>query len=522
LAPAGFSTGIRAAPPLVVGALPRLWLPDLSAMLAVVTLAYCLFVFGAGTQLFRDADSGWHIRNGEWILDHHALPGTDPYSFSKAGQPWVQWEWGTDVLMGLAHRLDGLRGVTAFFALALALCIWMCCRLHFAAGGDFFLTALLAPLIVTTTSLHWLARPHVISWLFLLGAVLYCERAPARFDRRQLIAVAAVSAVWANLHGSFIIGPVIALLYAKGHLLRRLFWPLDAVVEKERTRGFLRVALASLAGSLLNPYGWRLHAHVISYLRDEALTSRVAEFQSFNFHDKDAHQVALTLALAMAGGLLALSQKQVGRFLVISLLAWEGLVSARVLPLVALLGLPLANASFATAWRDARHLRSSLQRKIDAVLRYSDRLRQFDRQVRGTAFCAVAVPFLLLALRAPAFSSRIGFPPDRFPVKAAAEVAKLPAGARLLAPDSFGGYLIYRFDGARKVFFDGRSDFYGAAFMKQYLVLVNARPGWQEIARAYRFTHALVPSDAALKAALEQAGWTTIYKDDVAVLLEAR
>jgi hypothetical protein len=491
-------------------------------MLAVVTLAYCLFVFGAGTQLFRDADSGWHIRNGEWILDHRALPSSDPYSFSKAGQPWIQWEWGTDVLMGLAHRLDGLRGVASLYALVLALCIWMCCRLHFAAGGDFFLTALLAPLIVTTTSLHWLARPHVIGWLFLLGAVLYCERAPARFDRRQLIAVAAVSAVWANLHGSFIIGPVIALLYAKGHLLRRLFWPLDALVEKERTRGFLRVMLASLAGSLLNPYGWRLHAHVISYLRDEALTSRVAEFQSFNFHDKGAHAVALALALAMAGGLLALSQKQVGRFLVVELLVWEGLVSARVLPLVALLGLPLANASFAAAWPGARNLRSSLQSKMNAVLAYSDRLHQFDRQIRGTAFCAVAVPLLLLALRAPALSSHIGFPADRFPMKAAAEVAKLPAGARLLAPDSFGGYLIYRFDGALKVFFDGRSDFYGAGFMKQYLVLVNARPGWQEIVSAYGFTHALVPSDSTLRAALEQAGWATIYKDEVAVLLEAR
>ena len=53
-------------------------------------------------------------------------------------------------------------------------------------------------------------------------------------------------------------------------------------------------------------------------------------------------------------------------------------------------------------------------------------------------------------------------------------------------------------------------------------VRVNARPGWQEIVRAYGFTHALVPGDSALKAALEQAGWAIIYKDEVAVLLEAR
>jgi hypothetical protein len=53
-------------------------------------------------------------------------------------------------------------------------------------------------------------------------------------------------------------------------------------------------------------------------------------------------------------------------------------------------------------------------------------------------------------------------------------------------------------------------------------VLINGRPGWQDIVYSYRFSHALLPKDSALKAALEQAGWATLYKDDVATLLEAR
>jgi hypothetical protein len=171
--------------------------------------------------------------------------------------------------------------------------------------------------------------------------------------------------------------------------------------------------------------------------------------------------------------------------------------------LVALLILPLANGAFTAALRGR--------------LGYSARLRLIDQRVTGVAFSAVAVLVMLLALRHP-----VGFPSNRFPVQAAQVVEKLPAEARLLAPDSFGGYLIYRFNGARKVFFDGRSDFYGAAFMKQYLVLMEARPGWQEILHSFRFTHALLPQDSALKAALEQAGWAPLYKDDVATLLEAR
>lgn len=527
MAPADYKTGVGVAPrQAVLPGLARLLLPNLAAMLAAATLAYCIFMFNGAGQLFRDSDSGWHIRSGEWILAHRALPRTDPYSFSRAGEPWFEWEWGSDVLVGLAHRMDGLRGVTVLFALAISACTWMWCRLHFSVGGEFLLIPLLAPLMITTASLHWLARPHVFSWLFLLGSLLcaesYAGRNTLRWGLPRLGAIAGITAVWANIHASFFLAPVIALMYAASFFVRPLLWPLDRQAERTKARWFLWAALAALGGSLLNPYGWRLHAHVLSYLRDDELTSRIAEFQSFNFHDKDATQVALTVALAALGGTLALGQKKLAHFLLASMFLWEGLRSARVLPLVALLILPLANGAFAEALRHARSLKAPLRRMADRALDYSCRLRLMDERLNGAAFFAVVVFVCMLLLRAPAFSGNIGFSSANFPVEAAAAVEQLPAEARLLAPDSFGGYLIYRFNGARKVYADGRSDFYGAGFMKQYLVLMSARPGWQEILRSFRFTHALLPDESALKAALVQAGWVPLHQDGVATLLEVR
>ena len=533
MAPADNRTGVVVPPEhAALTRLARLLLPNLAAMLAAATLLYCVFMFNADGQLFRDSDSGWHIRSGEWLLVHRALPRTDPYSFSKADEPWFEWEWGSDILVGWAHRIDGLRGVTALVALAISACSWMWCRLHFAAGGDFLLISALAPLMITTSSLHWLARPHIFSWLFLLGALLYAERferrtasskaesAQVRFSLTQLAVVAGVTAVWTNLHASFFLAPVIALIYAASHVLRPVVWPIDHRGEFAKARWFLWAALAAAAGSLLNPYGWRLHAHVISYLRDDELTSRIAEFQSFNFHDKDATQVALTVAVAAVGGTLALGQKKLAHFLLAGMFLWEGLRSARVLPLVALLILPLANGTIAEALSNARHLRLPLGRAVDRALEYSARLRVLDNGLHGVLFLATVVFASLLVLRTPAFSRNIGFPAAQFPVEAAVVVEKLPADARLLAPDSFGGYLIYRFNGSRKVFVDGRSDFYGAPFMKQYLALMSARPGWQDILRSYRFTHALLPNDSALTGALEQAGWVPLHHDNVATLLE--
>jgi hypothetical protein len=501
--------------------LPRLLLPTLGAMLAAATLFYCLFIFDAPRELFRDSDTGWHIRNGEAILDQAALPKADPYSFSKQREPWIAWEWASDVLMAAAYRMDGLRGVTILFALAIFACTWMCARLQFAAGGDFLLAAGLTPLIVTAASLHWLARPHVLSWLFLLGSLLAAEAYNAHVPQRRrwihLIAAGLFAAAWANIHGSFILAPLIALVYAVSEWTRPWMGPLESW-EKwrrwERMRWFSYLAAVAALGSLVNPYGWNLHAHIFSYLGNQELTARVAEFQSFNFHSSEATQVALAVLLGLAGGLLALSQKRVAHFLLAMLFVWEGLRSARMLPLVALAILPLANVAFTEALQGV----GSLRRMLD----YSAGLRKIDRKLDGTIFAAVAVSLMLAALSLPGFSNRIGFPPDRFPVAAASALENLPADARLFAPDNFGGYLIYWFHGERKVFFDGRSDFYGVDFMKQYLTLAQARPGWQEIASRYRFTHALVPKDSALRSALEQAGWQILYKDDVATLLESR
>lgn len=97
--------------------------------------------------------------------------------------------------------------------------------------------------------------------------------------------------------------------------------------------------------------------------------------------------------------------------------------------------------------------------------------------------------------------------------------ARVPAGARLFAPDKYGGYLIYRYQGARKVFFDGRSDLYGAEFLKQYGRMVQLRPGWREYWDSFHFTHALLPDDFPLIPALEQTGWRMVHRDRTATLL---
>ena len=495
--------------------------PDLALCLAAVTLFYSLVLFNAPQKLFRDSDSGWHIVTGEQILASMQLPRQDPYSFTRAGQPWVAWEWGSDCVMGEAYRIAGLGGVVWIFALAIAAVTWLWVRLSWAAGGNFFLTCLFASPMLSTANLHWLARPHVFSWIFMLAAMWYLEirETDPRFRARHAAVLALGTALWANVHASFLFVPAVALVYAASHLVRPLVWNLDLRLEWQRARWYALAAAFSLLGSLFNPYGYQLHVHLIDYLRNGELLRRVGEFQSFNFHVEGSFQILLALGIAGLGAVLALAEKKLAHAILGALLIAIALRSARGLPIVAIVLLPLANGSITDALRKARDLKGALRHSLNRFLQYSDRLRLLDSSLSGIWIVPIVAALAFLWLRVPAVAAETGFPRDQFPVVAAGELTTLPPDIRLLAPDKYGGYIIFRFAGSRKVFFDGRSDFYGSDFMKQYIRLVEVRPGWQDQVRAFGFTHALLPDDYSLTAALQHVGWRVVFRDDVATLL---
>jgi hypothetical protein len=499
---------------------PLAWLiPDVAMLVSVLTLFFCLFLFSGTTKLFRDSDSGWHIRTGEAILDGRGLPRTDPYSLLRNGQPWFAWEWGSDAAVGLAHRMDGLSGVALLYGVAIAACTWLWFRLHWAVGGNFLFACGMATLMISTADLHWLARPHVFSWVLMLGAIWWAE-SMREVNWKTGVCIGLFGALWANLHASFLLAPVIGVVYAVAHLLRPLIWKLDRTAEWSRARFFAIASGCALAGSFANPYGWRLHQHVLAYLANKELLDRIGEFQSFNFRSEGATQILLTVGVAAIGGVLALGQKKLAHFLLSAILIALALRSARGLPLVALALLPFANGAITDALRDTEGLQPKLRRAIQDFLNYSANLRWIDAKWNGWALVPLVLLFTFAVLHTPAVLANTGFPPDEFPVAAATQIEKLPSNIRLLAPDKFGGYLIYRFNGSRRVYFDGRSDFYGLDYMKSYLRLIEVRPGWEQLLDEVKFTHALLPNRYSLIPALQHLGWKRLYSDNAATLLE--
>src|SRR5438067_1149884 len=89
------------------------YLPLLIAVLLIPA------VLGSSQTIFNDGDVSWHIATGQWILDHRAIPHTDPFSFTWAGKPWVPIEWLAEVIYASVYRLGGYSGVAALVTAAL-------------------------------------------------------------------------------------------------------------------------------------------------------------------------------------------------------------------------------------------------------------------------------------------------------------------------------------------------------------------------------------------------------------------
>jgi hypothetical protein len=306
--------------------------------------------------------------------------------------------------------------------------------------------------------------------------------------------------LWANMHGSFVLGPAILLIYAVG--------------RKAQFRDYSLAALLSLIGTFVNPYGWQLHEHVLRYLRDDYIMNHIGEFHSFDFHAAGAVWMELFLLVAVIGGLLAARRKDWPVALLSLVLLHQGLFAARHLPLAALLLLPLACSRI--SW-EAAHAGVSAR-----FMAYSDRLRAIDRRIIGAVPAMAAVALAALAI-APAAAEQRGFDPKTFPVHAAGYFAGRESTARIFTTDQWGGYLIYRFNGRMKVFIDGRSDFYGQDFLQLYGKVRDVRPAWKRVLEAEHVTHVMIGTEEALaQALLLSPEWHVVHADHVAMIFERR
>jgi hypothetical protein len=182
-------------------------------------------------------------------------------------------------------------------------------------------------------------------------------------------------------------------------------------------------------------------------------------------------------------------------------------------PFFAICAAPVVASAAAAFWA-----RLAARAGRGAPLRIFWELAQdFGRRPRASIWLPLAAAVVVMA--APG----VGFPDSLFPVRAVernlAQLAPAAAMPRILTSDQWADYLIFRLYPRQRVFYDGRSDFFGPAIGSDYRKLLSGESPWRQLLDRYRFELALLPHDWALSTALEtEPGWRKVYQDSVAVL----
>ena len=486
-------------------------------------------------RLLGDASIGWHIRNGDQMLRTHLITRTDSFSVTMGGQTWYAWEWLYDVVIaGIHHRL-GLNGVVFFTAVIIALTFALTLRLTLRRGADLSVAALLLALSLGASMIHLFARPHVLSWLFTViwFQVLDSSESWDGPESRRLWYLPALMLLWVNVHGGFVLGFALLGLYLLSNAIRyfrcRDEQGLRRLRKRLRTLGV--VTAVSLVASLINPYGYKLHLHVYRYLSSRWLMNHIDEFLSPNFHGVAQQCFVAILLITIVALAVARNKPSLSRLLVLLFATYSGLFASRSLPvsslLLTLIVAPLWTQALAEA-SDNPHLALRLRAFLSRWQSFTARVRQVELGLRTHVWPVAAVlAGALLCAQQGTLGSRqwmdAHFDAGRLPLQATEVIVQRGIREPIFAPDSWGGYLIYRLYPQNQVFVDDRHDFYGEDFLKDYLKAIRLTPDWDKFLNEKHVNWALLPAGSSLTNMLEEtAQWNLIYRDGTAVVLERK
>ncbi len=491
---------------------------DLVFVAIVVALLFTPLVL----RLLGDAGAGWHIRVGQIIAATHSIPRLDPFSSIMQGKPWFAWEWLYDVGVAYLDSRFGLNGVVWFTALMIAATFASLFRLLIRRGVNIAVTLLLTLLAVSSSTIHFLARPHVISWLLVLvwyWILSSADREPTHARRLYFLPVLMV--FWVNLHGGFVLGFILLFLFWVGALWewyssdQEMWNSSESQFAGLRLRHFTYVGALSLAASLINPYGWALHRHVYSYLTNRFLMDHIDEFQSPNFHGI-AQRCFLLLMLIVFGAVVVHGRRlRISKILTLLFAVYSALYASRGIPtsaiLLCVIGGPMLRRF------SLPDLPGSSRRQT-----FVQRMTAIELHQRGHMWAILAV----IVTAAICFQGgKLGdhslvdahFDANRMPVKAVDFLIQNATVGPIFAPDYWGGYLIYRLYPKMLVVVDDRHDLYGSKLLESYLTTIHGELGWPQFLREHHPTYLVLPRKIALTGAIsESPDWKLVYKDDTA------
>ena len=448
------------------------------------------------------------------MLDNGRLPSQDLFTFTVPAHVWTDHEYLTEILIWLAYQAGGALAVSLGFGLLTWLGFLLIHRTSAPSRPPFVIAGLGLALAALAGAPIWGPRAQMIT--FLLACLeLYWLAGYLAGRSRAINWFPLLMALWANLHGGWVIGFAFLGTALGAEALRWLFAgrPPDA---RAHVRRLAVIGALSMAAVLATPHGPALYLYPFQTQGSSAQQRLIVEWFSPNFHDNQLRAFeAMLLAVYVGFSLRRPSLYQLLLTLLVTLLALQ---SVRHVALFVAATTPILVLTWAGVYRDlaASHPRLAPGRtEVTPLL----------AAVTVLALVLIAAVTLLRVGGDLARQSRTTS--ESFPVGAADYLAAHPElGTRMFNQYGWGGYLAYRFypDPNRRVYIFGEAELMGDDLLNRYQDVQTLRPHWSDSLDQDRIDYVVYNRGEALDnvLAMEPDRWSRVYSDRVAVIYVRR
>lgn len=454
-----------------------------------------------------DGDLPRHLAIGKYVLAGHFPPINDIFSYTRFGMPFAPHKWLAGVFFYLAFLLFDERGIVLLSATLLSATFTIIYSDAAQRSGVRLPLLLLVAGGAAVTSLHWIARPHLFTMLFLAIWLVWSERL-ASGKKIRLWYFPALMLIWNNVHGEFISGFLVTIACLAG-------WTWDYIFNRSEanptTGKHIGIVLATITiVTVLNPVSLRAWGTLTSWMGNEYLMEHTQETVSPNFLEPGF--LILLIFLSSSIFLLGKKREKLPTRMAL-LLAGFTLLTLQSARNVHLYGV-VAPFVLATTLAEIRN--------ISVFNHFENSLTQFENNLNRVVWPIVTVFLGILLLATPTFGRMQKFSPSFFPVQAVEWLNSHPQNGEIFNSFDWGGYISFTLWPETHVFIDSQGDVYGESFIREYERVITQQRGWQDILNRYQVKWALIPRTWPLATALLNEGWQEEYSDHTAIILRRK
>jgi len=468
------------------------------SFLAMLAGGLMTVVFIMTRRAIADPDIWWHLRNAEYLFKFGQLPRHDLYSFTVSGHPWMNHEWLAEIPYYLVWQAWGLTGIrTLVFVLVEGIFLGLL-YLCYKESGNFKAAVLACCYSVFLATVSFGPRTILFGYAYLVVLLIILQRF-RRAGRGPLWLIPPLFCLWANTHGSWLLGLIIFSIIAATGFVDGKWGRVEAEPWSRPQR--LKLAftgLASVAALFINPFTYHLVFYPFDLaFRQKLNISHIAEWVSVDFHDTRGKLVLILLVVLLLSALLRDSRWTLGELGLILFGLYSGLTYIRFLFLLGIVVAPL------------------IAKVLDFMPPYQPEIDK--RLLNGFLMLLMMGGMVYYWPSAAELQDAV----DRgYPTKALAYLKAHPPAAPMMNFYLWGGFLEWN-DRSVKVFVDSRVDIFEyAGVFQDYIDLLGLNEP-KKILDKYGIRSVLFPPDEPLTYALEHdPGWRVLYRDSVSVLLE--